>query len=51
MRRRDSLIATPAPARAGAGRWLRGRFTTLDLSRLTWQRVRDGKPLSENIVI
>lgn len=47
----NGIMHGPAAARAVAELLLHDRFTTLDLSRLTWQRVRDGKPLSENIVI
>jgi hypothetical protein len=41
----------PAAARGLSELILRGRFTTIDLDRMTYRRVIDDKPLTENIAI
>jgi glycine/D-amino acid oxidase-like deaminating enzyme len=47
----NGLMHGPAAARALSELILHGRFVTLDLSRMGYQRVLDNKPLHENIVI
>ena len=47
----NGLMHGPAAARALSELILHGRFITLDLSRMGYQRVLDNKPLHENIVI
>lgn len=47
----NGIMHGPAAARALSELILHGRFTTIDMSRLTYQRVIDNKPLFENIVI
>ena len=41
----------PAAARALSELVLHGNFTTLDLSRIGYQRVLDNAPLHENMLI
>jgi glycine/D-amino acid oxidase-like deaminating enzyme len=47
----NGIMHGPAAARGLSELILRGRFTTIDLSRMNYQRVLDNKPLHENIVI
>jgi glycine/D-amino acid oxidase-like deaminating enzyme len=47
----NGIMHGPAAARALSELILHGRFTTLDLSRMGYQRVLDNAPLHENIVI
>jgi glycine/D-amino acid oxidase-like deaminating enzyme len=47
----NGLMHGPASARALSELILHGRFVTLDLSRMGYQRVLDNQPLHENIVI
>lgn len=47
----NGIMHGPAAARGLAELILHGRFTSIDLSRLTYQRVIDEQPLSESIVI
>jgi glycine/D-amino acid oxidase-like deaminating enzyme len=47
----NGIMHGPAAARALSELILHGRFTTLGLSRMGYQRVLDNAPLHENIVI
>jgi FAD-dependent oxidoreductase domain-containing protein 1 len=47
----NGLMHGPAAARGLSELILDGRFTTIDLSRMGYQRVLDNEPLHENIVI
>lgn len=45
------LMHAPATGRALAELILKGRFETLDLTRLGWQRIVDGRPYAEEGII
>ena len=45
------LMHAPGCGRAMAELLVHGRYETIDLSRLGWQRIRDGKPLPEQGII
>jgi FAD-dependent oxidoreductase domain-containing protein 1 len=45
------LMHAPATGRALAELILKGRFETLDLTRLGWQRIADGRPYAEEGII
>ena len=47
----NGIMHGPAAARGLSELILHGRFTTIDLSRMGYQRVLDNKPIHENIVI
>jgi len=47
----NGIMHGPAAARGLSELILHGRFTTIDLSRMGYQRVLDNTPLHENIVI
>ena len=47
----NGIMHGPAAARGLSELILDGRFTSIDLSRMTYQRVIDNAPLHENIVI
>lgn len=47
----NGIMHGPAAARGLSELILHGRFVTIDLARMTCQRIIDNKPLKENIVI
>lgn len=47
----NGIMHGPAAARGLSELILHGRFTTIDLSRMGYQRVLDNKPIVENIII
>ena len=47
----NGIMHGPAAARGLSELILHGRFTTIDLSRMGYQRVLDNRPLQESIVI